>query len=155
MDFQFLTEENVDLYISYLRRVYLLEPEMMTADQFDEMEIRRRISTPFYQNTKSILALVDNDVVGRIEYHFYGCMQDGCKMAYVDWVYVLPAYRHRGVAQHLFQEFEGDCVKHDIDQYYLLCAENQDADHFYRSFEHAELSAFTILRKNICDAESE
>lgn len=128
---------------------------MMTAEQVDEAEIRRRICSPFYQNTKSILALDDKDVVGRIEYHFYGCLQDGCKMAYVDWVYVLPAYRHGGVAQYLFQQFERDCVKHDIDQYYLLCADNQDADRFYRSFEHAELSAFTVLRKNICDVKTE
>ena len=27
-------------------------------------------------------------------------------MAYVDWVYVLPDYRHKGVAQSLFKELE-------------------------------------------------
>lgn len=33
-------------------------------------------------------------------------MQDGYRMAYVDWVYVLPEARHKGVAQGLFQEME-------------------------------------------------
>ncbi len=36
------------------------------------------------------LAMEDNQVMGRIEYHFYGCMQDGYRMSYVNWVYVLP-----------------------------------------------------------------
>lgn len=44
-------------------------------------------------------------VVGRIEYHFYGSMQNGFKMAYVDWGYVLKLYRHKGVAQMLFHKF--------------------------------------------------
>ena len=49
-------------------------------------------------------------------------------MAYVDWVYVLKAYRHRGIAQMLFAEFEKDCLQNDIDQYYLIRAANEELD---------------------------
>ena len=46
-------------------------------------------------------------------------------MAYVDWVYVLKAHRHKGIAQMLFAELEKDCKKHNIDQYYLIRASIQ------------------------------
>lgn len=64
----------------------------MTADFLDESGIRERLRDPFDQHTKSIFAIEYGFVVGRIEYHFYGCMQDGYRMAYVDWVYVLRDY---------------------------------------------------------------
>lgn len=75
---------------------------MLLVEQVDEPGIKERIRDSFYQNTKSILAIDVDKVVGRIEYHFYGCLQDGYRMAYVDWVYVLPAYRYSGIAQQLF-----------------------------------------------------
>ena len=119
---------------------------METADREG---LRRRVKDPFYQNTTSILAMENDQVLGRIEYHFYGCMQDGYRMAYVDWVYVLPEARHRGVAQGLFQEMEKDCRNHGIDQYYLIRAINPNADKFYRSFGNAELDEEPFLRKEL------
>lgn len=70
-------------------------------------------------------------------------------MAYVDWVYVLPAYRHSGIAQQLFKEFERECVRNSINQYYLIRATNLNADKFYHSFENAELDDEPVLRKTI------
>lgn len=149
MVFEFLNPENVDSYIVYLKRAMAEEPELMTAEILDESGIRSRLRDPFYQHTKSILA-IDNDlVVGRIEYHFYGCIQDGYRMAYVDWVYVLRDYRHRGIAQQLFKELEQDCIENHIFQYYLIRATNKDADRFYKQFQNAELSCEPFLRKYI------
>lgn len=68
-------------------------------------------------------------------------------MAYVDWVYVLKSYRHKGIAQMLFAEFEKDCARKDIDQFYLIRATNEDADRFYKKFESVELSEVPVLRK--------
>ncbi len=87
--------------------------------------------------------------VGRIEYHFYSCLQDGCRMAYVSWVYVLRDFRHRGVAQRLFQAFEADCKKNGINQYYLIQAQNENARRFYGAFEGAGTSGELILRKTL------
>ena len=125
------------------------EPEMMHVEAVDREGLRRRVKDPFYQNTISILAMENDQVLGRIEYHFYGCMQDGYRMAYVDWVYVLPEARHKGVAQGLFQEMEKDCRKHGINQYYLIRATNPNADKFYHSFENAELDEEPFLRKEL------
>ena len=147
MTFERLGQENAEAYIAYLRTAMREEPEKMTAETVDEEGIRNRVSDSFYTGTTSILAMEDGNVVGRIEYHFYGCMQDGYRMAYVDWVYVLKAYRHRGIAQMLFAELEKDCERNNIDQYYLIRATNEEADRFYGNFERAELQDAPILRK--------
>ena len=147
MTFQKLGQDNVALYLDYLKIAMRQEPHMMTAEVFDEAGIRKRIADPFFQKTTSILALEAGAVVGRIEFHFYGCMQDGCKMAYVDWVYVLPEHRHKGIAQGLFREFEKDCAAFGIDHYYLIRSERPEADRFYHAFSGVELSNEPLLRK--------
>ncbi len=142
-----LNSNNAEEYIAYLKVAMKEEPDKMTAAAVDEQGIKNRISDPLFARTTSILAKEDGKVVGRIEYHFYGCMQDGYRMAYVDWVYVLKAYRHRGIAQMLFAEFEKDCLQNDIDQYYLIRAANEEANRFYGNFERAELDDAPVLRK--------
>ena len=142
-----LNQNHVEEYIAYLREAMKEEPDKMTAETVDEQGIKNRISDPFFAGTTSVLAKEDGKVVGRIEYHFYGCMQDGYRMAYVDWVYVLKAYRHRGIARMLFAEFEKDCLQNDIDQYYLIRAANEEANRFYGNFERAELDDAPVLRK--------
>lgn len=147
IEFKRLNSDTVDSYIAYLKRAMREEPDMMTAESVDEDAIKARINDAFYQRTYSILAIYNDQVVGRIEYHFYGCIQDGYRMAYVDWLYVLEKYRHRGIAQALFREFEKACRENGIDQCYLIRAENQNADKFYRSFQNVELSREPVFRK--------
>lgn len=147
MIFEILNNDNVEDYIAYLKIAMSEEPDMMTAEKIDEQGIKSRISDPFFNRTTSILAKENGKVVGRIEYHFYGCMQDGYRMAYVDWVYVLKAYRHKGIAQELFGEFERDCVQNNINQYYLIRATNEEANRFYEHFEDVQLEETPFLRK--------
>ena len=147
MIFEILNNDNVEDYIAYLKIAMSEEPDMMTADKVDEQGIKSRISDPFFNRTTSILAKENGQVVGRIEYHFYGCMQNGFRMAYVDWVYVLKAYRHKGIAQKLFVEFERDCVQNNINQYYLIRATNEEANRFYEHFEDVQLEETPFLRK--------
>ena len=147
MTFERLSSENVEEYIDYLKAAVKEEPDVLASYVIDEDGIKSRISNPFFKSV-NILAKTDGKIVGRIEYHFYGCIQDGYKMAYVDWVYVLKSYRHQGIAQQLFAEFEKDCVKNEIDEYFLICAENEEADRFYKHFDNVELHNSPILRKN-------
>ncbi len=151
MVFEKLGKDNAKQYIDYLKIAMREEPELMTADSIDEEGIKERITNAFFNLTTSILAKDGDKVVGRIEYHFYGCMQDGCKMAYVDWVYVLKDYRHKGIAQKLFLQFEKHCLSNDINQYYLICATNNNADKFYKSFKNVEINQSPILRKILKD----
>lgn len=147
MQFERLNQENVEEYIAYLKIAMNEEPDNMVAEKIDEQGIKDRLSDPFFNRTTSILAKENGIVVGRIEYHFYGCIQDGCKMAYVDWVYVLKSHRHKGIAQMLFQEFESDCAQNNIDQYYLIRATNEEANRFYHNFKDVEISDTPFLRK--------
>ena len=43
---------------------------MMHVEAVDREGLRRRVKDPFYQNTISILAMENDQVLGRIEYHF-------------------------------------------------------------------------------------
>ena len=151
MLFERLSQDNAEEYIAYLRIAMKEEPDKMTAEAIDEQGIKGRLSDPFFNQTVSILAKENGKVVGRIEYHFYGCVQDGYRMAYVNWVYVLKAYRHRGIARKLFVEMEKECVKNDINQYYLIRARNEDADRFYQSFENVERNEIPVLRRYLKD----
>lgn len=144
-----LTEQNISKYLAYLHKAMAAEPDMMPAEQVDEAGIRARLSDSFYQKTKSILAIEDEKVIGRIEYHFYGCLQDGYRMAYVDWIFVLREYRHRGIGQALFRAFERDCREHQIDQYYLIEEDNKNAERFYSGFAEVERKNAPILRKTL------
>lgn len=149
MKYEFLCNDNVDKYIEYLQKALAEDPEQMWIEDVNVVEIAKRINDPFYQRTKSILAIKDGRVVGRIEYHFYGCVQDGFRMAYVDYVYVLKDYRKQGIAKSLFQQFETDCKKNAINQYFLIRATSEYANHFYGSFKGAQISEEPLLRKDI------
>lgn len=151
MIYRKLNQDTIDIYIDYLKIAMREEPNVMMADTLDEEGIRKRITDLFFQRTTSILAVEDGAAIGRIEFHFYGCIQDGYKMAYVDWVYVLPQYRHRGVAQSLFREFEKECAALGINQYYLIRSKENEADRFYNAFSNASLTTEPILRKYISE----
>ena len=148
MTFERLSSENVEEYIDYLKAAVQEEPDVLASYVIDEEGIKSRVKGSFF-NIVNILARVDGRIVGRIEYHFYGCIQDGYKMAYVDWVYVLKSYRHQGIAQKLFAEFEKDCAGKGIDEYFLICAENAEAVSFYNNFENVKPQKAPILRKQL------
>jgi len=149
MQIEKLDKHNFKQYMDYLREAMSQEPDMMTIEEIDEEGLEKRINEDNGRSCVSLLAIRENKVIGRIEYHFYSCFQGGQNMAYVSWVYVLGADRHMGVAQQLFRAFEEDCRNNDIHQYYLIQAANENARRFYGSFQNASSSAEMILRKNV------
>ncbi len=149
MDFKILNKDTVNMYIEYLKVALLEEPELMCAKEVDEDGIKSRIGEELFNRSKSILAIENGEVLGRIEFHFYGCIQDGVKMAYVSWIYVLKKHRNRGIGHLLFEAFEKECRKNHINQYYLIRAENEFANRFYKGFENVKFSTEPLLRKNL------
>lgn len=138
---------NVILYLGYLKKALNDEPDMMCIETVNEEEIIERVSSS--NQSTSLLVFDDERVVGRLEYHFYSCIQDGYKMAYVNWVYVLRRYRNKGFAHALFAEFEKECRENDIDEYFLIQANNENATDFYNSFVSANIANEKILRKSL------
>ena len=79
MTIEKLNDRNAEEYIEYLKQAMSEEPERMTADSVDTQGIKDRISDSFFNNSVSLLAKDGQKVVGRIEYHFYGCIQEDRK----------------------------------------------------------------------------
>ncbi len=149
MEFKLLNKDTVNMYIEYLKIAFEEEPTLMCVEVIDEEGIKARIGEEIFDRSTSILAIENGEVLGRIEFHFYGCIQDGYKMAYVNWIYVLKNHRNKGIGHLLFKEFEKECNKNDIDEYYLIRAENKFANKFYNSFQGVKLHSEPLLRKKI------
>ncbi|MBS9784499.1 MAG: GNAT family N-acetyltransferase [Oceanivirga sp.] len=149
IEFKILNKDTVNIYVKYLKLALLEEPEFMCIETVDETEIKTRIDNDLFNSSKSILAIKNGKVLGRIEFHFYSCIQDGHKMAYINWVYVLKKYRNKGIGHLLFEEFEKECKKNNVDEYYLIRAENKFANAFYKSFDNVKFSTEPLLRKKL------
>lgn len=63
MKFEFLTNDNINSYIKYLKKALEEDPDQMCLDSINEKEIISRVNNTFYQNTKSILAIIDGKVL--------------------------------------------------------------------------------------------
>ncbi|WP_276907997.1 GNAT family N-acetyltransferase [Peptoniphilus duerdenii] len=137
--FEKLNKDNFNKYYDYLSLATKLEPELMCSSDINKEELLERLDDELTKRSNSILAMCENNVVGRIEYHFYSCFQDGYRICYVDWVYVLPESRNKGIAKKLFDEMSKDCVKNNIDEFRLIRATNKDANDFYKSFKSAQI----------------
>ncbi|MEB3429295.1 GNAT family N-acetyltransferase [Citroniella saccharovorans] len=137
--FEKLNKENFSKYYDYLSLATALEPEIMCSTDINKEELYERLDDELTKRSTSILAMYEDKVVGRVEYHFYSCFQDGYRICYVDWVYVLPENRNKGIAKNLFNEMTIDCVKHNIDEIRLIRSTNKNANDFYESFKSAKI----------------
>ena len=138
-NFRKLNKDNFNNYFDYLLLATKLEPELMCSSDINKEELYERLDDELTKISTSILAMHEDKVIGRIEYHFYSCFQDGYRICYVDWLYVLPEKRNKGIAKQLFNQMTRDCVKHNIDEVRLIRATNENANHFYESFNSAKL----------------
>ena len=137
--FEKLNKDNFNKYFDYLSLATRLELELMCSYDINKEELFKRLDDELTKRSTSILAIDEDKVVGRIEYHFYSCFQDGYRICYVDWVYVLPENRNKGIAKKLFDEMAKDCIKNNIDEFRLIRATNKDANDFYQSFKSAKI----------------
>lgn len=137
--FEKLNKDNFNKYFDYLLLAIKLEPELMCSSDINKEELYERLDDELTKKSTSILAMCEDKVIGRIEYHFYSCFQDGYRICYVDWLYVLPENRNKGIAKKLFNEMTRDCVEHNIDEIRLIRAKNENANHFYESFKGVKM----------------
>ena len=137
--FEKLNKDNFNKYYDSLSLATKLEPELMCSSDTNKEELYERLDDELIKRSTSILAIYENKVVGRIEYHFYSCFQDGYRICYVDWLYVLPKNRNKGIAKKLFNEMTKDCIKNNIDEIRLIRATNKNANDFYKSFKSVKI----------------
>lgn len=90
-----------------------------------------------FDNSLTLLAYLDNKVVGRIDVSFICTHFDGSRRAYLDWICVLKSYRHKGIAQSLMNEMKIKLKELGISSLVGLIAANEEAQRFYRNIPNA------------------
>lgn len=101
--------------------------------------VKNSFENEAFNRSISLLAYVDNKVVGRIDSSMIASHFDGSIKAYLDWICVIKSYRHYGVAQNLMKELRERLKSEGVDTLVALIASNDEAQRFYRSLENAEI----------------
>lgn len=99
--------------------------------------VTKSFDDPAFANSISLLAYVDNQVVGRIDSTMICSHFDGSVKAYLDWICVIKSYRHKGVAQALMASLQIELKQYGVDTLIGLIDSNMEAQQFYRSMPNA------------------
>ena len=101
--------------------------------------VKKSFDDPAFDHSLSLLAYVDDKVVGRIDSSIIASHFDGSKKAYLDWICVIKSYRHSGVAQRVLSELKQRLKSQNIETLIALTASNDEAQRFYRSIPNSEM----------------
>lgn len=101
--------------------------------------VKKSFDDPAFDHSLSLLAYVDDKVVGRIDSSIIASHFDGSKKAYLDWICVIKSYRHSGVAQRMLSELIQRLKSQNIETLIALTASNDEAQSFYRSVPNSEM----------------
>ena len=120
----------------------LREEEDFWGWEIDEDYVRsveKSFDDPAFQTSISLLAYVDDKVIGRIDSTMIASHFDGSKKAYLDWICVLKSHRHQQVAQNLLMALIQRWKCKGVDTLIALTASNDEAQRFYKSIAHSEM----------------
>lgn len=152
MDILALSEQNLDKLIQFEKRARISEPDIF-VHEFDEVKFKsdtlNALKNPLFSSAQCLMCVdAGGDVVGRIDFSVLSSFAFGGDMrAYVDWVYVLKECRHRGIAQFLFEKMEEVLTGLGVCEYFLITAENEDAQRFYAGLRNAKIEGQAVLTK--------
>ena len=130
------TKERIDDMIQY--ELNLRKEEEFWGWEINDayiQSVKESFEKEAFKNSISLLAYVDNKVVGRIDSTMIASHFDGSIKAYLDWICVIKSYRHQGVAQKLMSELRKQLKDAGVNTLIGLIASNDDAQRFYRSLE--------------------
>ena len=152
MNIQMLSMENLDKLVEFEKNARLSEPDIF-LDEFDGENFKNAtlssLKNSHFSLAKCIMcADIDGNIIGRVDFTILPSFAfGGALRAYVDWVYVLKEYRNKGVAQFLFRHMEEYLATSGIDEYFLITAENQEAQSFYNGIKDAHIQKQVTLTK--------
>lgn len=101
--------------------------------------VKKSFDDPAFDHSLSLLAYVDDKVVGRIDSSIIASHFDGSKKAYLDWICVIKSYRHSCVAQRMLSELIQRLKSQNIETLIALTASNDEAQSFYKSIPNSEM----------------
>jgi len=154
-----LTGENIDMdmldiLVKFEQEARISEPDIFLED-FDADKLKEEtlaaLNNPIFNSSRCMLCNnKENRTIGRIDFSIVSSLAFGGNLqVYVDWIYVLKEFRHQGTAQFLLSQMEEYIKSIGINDYFLLTAENNEAQRFYHSFKGAEVKNCEILRKQL------
>ena len=138
MEIKQYTKERISDVLQFER--YLRIEENFWGWEIDEKyiaDVTKSFEDPAFTNSLSLLAYMDDKVVGRIDSTKICSHFDGSTKAYLDWICVIKSYRHKGVAQALMQTLRKELKAQGVDTLIALIASNEDAQRFYRNLPNA------------------
>jgi len=147
-----LTSENIDMLVKFEQEARISEPDVFIED-FDADKFKKEtlaaLRNPVFVSSRCMLCNnEENQTIGRIDFSIVSSFSFGGNLqVYVDWIYVLKEFRHQGAARLLLSQMEAYIKNMGIFEYFLLTAENSEAQSFYHSIESAEIKTSEILRK--------
>ena len=137
MEIKEYTKERIQDVVDYELRLRKEEPDW--GWEIDETYIER-VTKSFddiaFNNSLSLLAYDNGIVIGRIDSTMICSHFDGSTKAYLDWICVLPSYRHKGVAQHLMSALREKLKNRGATDLVGIIAHNKEALSFYHALEN-------------------
>lgn len=140
IDIQKFTKDKIDDVIEF--ELNLRKEENFWGWEINDRyvkSVKNSFENDMFNNSISLLAYVDNKVVGRIDASIIASHFDGSLKAYLDWICVIKSYRHHGIAQNMMNELRKQLRSLGADTLVALIAANEEAQRFYRSLEKAEI----------------
>lgn len=140
IDIQKFTKDKIDDVIEF--ELNLRKEENFWGWEINDRyvkSVKNSFENDMFNNSISLLAYVDNKVVGRIDASIITSHFDGSLKAYLDWICVIKSYRHHGIAQNMMNELRKQLRSLGADTLVALIAANEEAQRFYRSLEKAEI----------------
>ena len=136
------TEKELDDVLAFERRLRAEEPDIYgwNIDEAYIENVRKTFRDRRFDAALSLLAYADDQVVGRIDSALIFSRFDGGVHAYLDWICVLPSYRHKGIAQALMRALRAALKEKGADELVGIVAGNEEAGRFYQALEGAKIS---------------
>ena len=152
MQAQLLTAQNLDMLITFEQTARATEPDVFLSE-FDEASFRAgtldALGDHHYASARCLMCVEDSGlVVGRLDFALLPSFAFGGELrAYVDWVYVLKEFRHRGVARFMFDKVEAYLSGYGITEFFLIAAQNPEAQRLYHGLQSAEIKQQDVLTR--------
>ena len=134
------TKDRISDVVDFEKR--LREEENFWGWEIDDayiQSVEKSFDDRAFDNSISLLAYVDDKVVGRIDSTIIASRFDGSKKAYLDWICVIKSCRHNGVAQEMLGTLRDILKNAGIDMLIALTASNEEAQRFYKSVPDSEM----------------
>ena len=134
VDIQSYTKERINDVVQFEKELRI-EEDFWGWEINDEYlrSVYNSFDDPAFDDSISLLAYVDNKVVGRIDSSMIKSHFDGSTKAYLDWICVVKRYRHNGIAQALLDSLRKVLRERNVDTLIALTASNEESQRFYKA----------------------